>query len=245
MRLDISILLLSALAALVTLTVHEFSHGLMAYKLGDPTAKLNGRLTFNPLRHIDPVGALCMVLFHFGWARPVPINTRYFKKPRRDIALCALAGPLSNIILAFISGLFYLLLLNAFSGVRFESRFAAAAVQFLIIFVYLLQSINIGIAIFNLIPVPPLDGSRILGSLLPPKAYYSYMRYERQLYFALLGWLLLGDIVKSGLLSVPFIAANPVLSFTAGIFSLGDMLSWVMMQISDLILSFWSLFPFI
>ncbi|MBP3293241.1 MAG: site-2 protease family protein, partial [Clostridia bacterium] len=99
---------------LFALTVHEVSHGYMAYRLGDPTARNMGRLTLNPMKHLDPVGTLCMILFHFGWARPVPINTRYFKKPRRDTALTAAAGPVSNFIIAFLGVLVQQILLAIF-----------------------------------------------------------------------------------------------------------------------------------
>ena len=95
--------LLSALAALIVLSIHEFSHGYAAYKLGDPTAKLMGRLSLNPIKHLDPIGAIMMVIFHIGWAKPVPINAANFKKPKRDFAISALAGPLSNMILAFFA----------------------------------------------------------------------------------------------------------------------------------------------
>ncbi|MBR2466486.1 MAG: site-2 protease family protein [Clostridia bacterium] len=245
MSYNLNVILLSALAALIALTVHEFSHGYAAYRLGDPTARNFGRLTLNPLKHLDPFGALCMIFFHFGWAKPVPINPRYFKNPKKGFAITALAGPLSNLILSLLSALAYLLLLNAFDGVGFESEFTyKLAVNFLL-FVYCLHTVNLGLAIFNLVPIPPLDGSRILNVILPPKTYFGIMRYERQIYFGLIGWLFLGDIVKSALLSVPMIATNPVLSAVAGIFSLGDMLSYVMAKLSELIFSFWELFPFI
>lgn len=245
MRYDLNVILLSALAALIALTVHEFSHGYAAYRLGDPTAKNYGRLSLNPLKHLDPFGALCMIFFHFGWAKPVPINPRYFKNPKKGFAITALAGPLSNLILSLLSALAYLLLLNAFDGVGFESEFTyKLAVNFLL-FVYCMHTVNLGLAIFNLIPIPPLDGSRILNIILPPKTYFGIMRYERQIYFVLIGWLFLGDIVKTALLSVPMIGTNPVLSTVAGVFSLGDMLSYVMTNLSELIFSFWELFPFI
>ncbi len=245
MGYNLNVILLSALAALIALTVHEFSHGYAAYRLGDPTARNFGRLTLNPLKHLDPFGVLCMIFFHFGWAKPVPINPRYFKNPKRGFAITALAGPLSNLVLSLLSALAYLLLLNAFDGVGFESSFTyKLAVNFLL-FVYCLHTVNLGLAIFNLVPIPPLDGSRILNVILPPKTYFGIMRYERQIYFGLIGWLFLGDIVKTALLSVPMIAANPVLSTVAGIFSLSDMLSYVMTNLSELIFSFWELFPFI
>ena len=109
--------ILSALAVLIVLTVHEFSHAYAAYKLGDPTARNMGRLTLNPLKHLDPIGALFMLFFHFGWAKPVPINARNFKDPKKGFAISALAGPLVNIILAFVTSFIYILLFDAFSGI--------------------------------------------------------------------------------------------------------------------------------
>ena len=105
--IDFYTLILTAFATIITLTVHEFSHGYMAYKLGDPTAKNLGRLTLNPIKHIDPIGAVCMLFFHVGWAKPVPISLRYFKKPKRDFALTALAGPVSNLVIAILSALIF------------------------------------------------------------------------------------------------------------------------------------------
>lgn len=195
-------------AVILVIMIHEISHGLMAYKLGDPTAKRMGRLSLNPLKHIDPIGALCMVLFHFGWARPVPIDTRYFKNPRRDMALTALAGPLSNLICAFIAVPLYLLLSKGYLSVAMESgieSFAAKFVLTLFYFVYYFHAVNLGLCFFNLIPLPPLDGSRILFAFLPPRYYYSLMRYERMIAFALMLFLLTGanfgflDVIASGI----------------------------------------------
>ena len=238
-------LLLTALAALIALTVHEFSHGYASYKLGDPTAKSLGRLTLNPIKHIDPIGALCMIFFRFGWAKPVPINPRYFKKPKRDFAITALAGPLSNLLLAILAALGYLLIVKGFSGVRFESEIAYNMAINLTLFVYIFHAVNLGLAIFNLIPVPPLDGSRLLNVILPTKLYFKVMRYERQIYLGLIAWLLLGDFVKSALLSVPLISGSSVLSAVAGIFSLSDLIGLLITRLSTLIFSFWEIFPFI
>ena len=119
---DIVSLALSALAVLIILPIHEFAHGYMAYKLGDNTARDMGRLSLNPMRHLDPLGALCMVVFHFGWAKPVPINPRNFKKPKRDFALTALAGPLSNLLMAFFSSFIYLLLNAIFRRITFTAQ---------------------------------------------------------------------------------------------------------------------------
>ena len=172
-------LILSALAVLLILTIHEFSHAYAAYKLGDTTARNLGRLSLNPLKHLDPFGALCMVLFHFGWAKPVPINPRNFKNPKRDFAITALAGPLSNMIFAFLSALLFLVLNSAFSPILSTSLaangFVATLAYNLLKFVAIFHQINIGIGLFNLIPIPPLDGSRILNVILPPKYYFGIM----------------------------------------------------------------------
>ncbi|MBQ9070342.1 MAG: site-2 protease family protein [Clostridia bacterium] len=236
---------ISAFAVLITLTVHEYCHGYTAYKLGDPTAKSLGRLTLNPIKHIDPIGALCMVFFHFGWAKPVPINARYFKKPKRDFALVALAGPLSNLIMSVFSALVYLIIYSSLKDFKFASEFLLTFTQNILNFFYLFHLVNIGIAIFNLIPIPPLDGSRILNVILPERVYFGIMKYERTIYFAMLGWLLLGDYVVSFLLSVPLIAASPVLSSLVRIFSLSEILGYAIDGISSLIFKLWQLIPFL
>ncbi|MBQ8689968.1 MAG: site-2 protease family protein [Clostridia bacterium] len=237
--------ILSALAVLIVLTVHEFAHAFAAYKLGDDTARLSGRLTLNPLKHLDIFGALCLMFFHFGWAKPVPIDARNFKKPKRDFAISALAGPLANLALAFISAFIYLLTYALLRNVTFDSLFTLNLAQNTLNFIWIFHSINVGIAIFNLIPVPPLDGSRILNVLLPDKAYFAVMKYERTIYYVLIGWLLLGDVVADFLLSIPIIAASSVLSFIARIFSLSDILSSLFSLVSDAMLWFWKLIPFL
>ena len=234
---------LSALATLLILTVHEYAHAYAAYKLGDNTARAFGRLSLNPLKHLDPLGAICMVFFHFGWAKPVPINARNFKNPKRDFAISALAGPLSNMIFAFFSAFLYLLLLSIFKDVEFNSEFTFKLAQNTVLFVYIFHAINIGIGIFNLIPIPPLDGSRILNVVLPPKYYFGIMRYERKIYLGLILWLAFGDTVKRALLSVPIIAMNPILSFIAGFFSLSDILGVIFAFVSDAMINFWQLIP--
>lgn len=176
---------------LFALTVHEVAHGYMAYRLGDPTAHNMGRLTLNPLKHLDPLGTVCMVLFHFGWARPVPINARYFKKPKRDTALTAAAGPVSNFILSFLGLLVYNILLAIFIRVGATSQFTYNLQYAALTLFYYFHILNLSLGLFNLIPIPPLDGSRIFLSLLPPKYYFGIMKYERyiQLVLMLLLWL--------------------------------------------------------
>ena len=243
---DAKYYLLSALAAIIALTVHEYAHGYVAYRLGDDTAKNSGRLSLNPVRHLDPIGALCMVFFHVGWARPVPINPRYFKNPKMGFALSALAGPLSNIILGFLGGGLYLLTYALLRDVSFPSQnLAYNLATNLLLFLFVFHSVNIGLGVFNLLPLPPFDGSRLLNVLLPEKVYFGVMKYERQIYLGVLGWLLLGDVAKRALLSVPFIAESPVLSTVAGIFSLSDLLSLAIGELSSLIMRFWQLIPFL
>ncbi len=174
---------------LISLTVHEFSHGYASYLLGDNTARNYGRLTLNPLKHLDPMGALCMLLFGFGWAKPCPVNPRYYKHPRSGMAITAAAGPLSNIILAFLN----LIFMNLVGIIPVSSEgFGATAVGVAYLFFYLMAQMNVYLAVFNLLPIPPLDGSRILFIFLPTKAYFGVMKYERYIMIAMFALLWLG-----------------------------------------------------
>ncbi len=238
--------LLSAVAALIALTVHEYCHGYAAYRLGDDTAKSMGRLTLNPIHHIDPYGAICMVLFHIGWAKPVPINPRNFKKPKRDFAITAAAGPLSNLILAFFSAFLYLLVFALVRDIRFESKnFLYYLIDNTLSFILIFHSVNIGLGLFNLLPIPPFDGSRLLNVILPPDKYFAIMKYERKIYLGVLIWLLLGDYAAMGVRMIPLVQSSPVLYWLAGILSLSGMLGTVMGWVSDLMLAFWQLIPFL
>ena len=238
--------LLSALAALIALTVHEYCHGYAAYKLGDDTAKNFGRLSLNPLKHIDPYGAICMVLFHFGWAKPVPVNARNFKDPKKGFAITAAAGPASNLILGFFSAFLYLLFFALVKDMTFESRtFAYLLIRNTLNFLFIFHSINIGLGLFNLLPIPPFDGSRLLNVILPPKSYFAIMKYEKKIYIGVLVWLLLGDYVAEAVRMMPLISTNPILYRLAGIFSLSGMIGTVIGWVSGAIMSFWQLIPFL
>ncbi len=158
-------------AVLLCLTVHETCHGLAAYALGDPTARRAHRLSLNPLRHIDWFGLLMMFAAGFGWAKPVPVNPNYFKKPKQGMALTALAGPVSNFLLALLT----LLAARIFCDVAAYSETNQRILDFLL----MVAVLSIGLGLFNLVPIPPLDGSKVLFAVLPDRAYDQLMRYER------------------------------------------------------------------
>ena len=163
---------LRALAVLICLTVHETCHGLAAYRLGDPTAKSMHRLSFNPLRHIDWLGLAMMFFVGFGWAKPVPVNPRYFKKPKQGMAVTALAGPVSNLLMAVLAiGISKVIYLYAPYNAVLDGLF--------VFLLYILAPLSVGLGLFNLLPIPPLDGAKVLGSLLPDQTYFRLMRYER------------------------------------------------------------------
>ena len=165
-------ILIAIIPALICITIHELAHGYIAYKLGDSTAKNEGRLTLNPIKHIDPMGLLMMIVFRFGWAKPVPVNMYNFKNPKTGMAITAIAGPISNILLAGLVLLLYGLLYRVIIGFGDGGQML---LEMMIITAY----ISCALAIFNLIPIPPLDGSKVLFSLLPEKQYFTLMRYER------------------------------------------------------------------
>ena len=167
-NLDWSVLY-GVIPALVCITIHELAHGLTAYWLGDSTAKDMGRLTLNPIKHIDPFGLLAMVIFRFGWAKPVPVNILNFKNPKRYMAITALAGPVSNVILAVVVMFIYGLLLRPLGG---NDNLAIEMIR-------RTAYLSIALAVFNMIPIPPLDGSKVLFSLISDEYYFMLMRYER------------------------------------------------------------------
>lgn len=185
-------ILLTLPTILIALSAHEAAHGYIAYKLGDRTAFNLGRITLNPFKHLDPIGALFMLVFGYGWAKPVPINARNFKDPRKGMALTALAGPATNLILGTIGVmLYYLVLCIAYSEPVFNLWFSnytlEIAISMILIFLRNFAFLNFLYTVFNLIPVPPFDGSRIFSVVLPTKVYFNIMKYERYYLIAILG----------------------------------------------------------
>lgn len=187
-------LLYSIVPALIALTFHEYCHGRVALALGDTTAKDMGRLSLNPIKHIDFFGLLMMAWVGFGWAKPVPVNMRRFKNPKKGMALTALAGPVSNIVLAMVLLFVYGLVwpfLHVNDGFGYFILFTLSRTAF----------ISVCFAIFNILPIPPMDGSKVLFSILPDNAYFKLMRYERY------GIVILMLIIFLGVINGPFTTA--------------------------------------
>lgn len=200
-------LIILAPPILLALTVHEFAHGYVAYRFGDPTAMNQGRLTLNPLKHLDPLGTLAFFIIKIGWAKPVPVNPNYFKNPRRDMLWVALAGPAVNFVLAIVSALCTKMVWFIAATIPYSAMAEAILVplnQVLIASVW----INLVLCIFNFLPIPPLDGSKILAGLLPPDLARSYASVERY------GFVILMVLAFSGILSKMIM---PVISFAKNI----------------------------
>ncbi len=173
-----------------TMPVHEYAHALIATKLGDQTPRLSGRLTLNPMAHISPLGAIMIFLCGFGYAKPVNVNPRNFKDAKKGMAFTAIAGPISNLIMGFL----FIFIATLFSQMLYNNTTIAYAIYTFLIFA---GTVNVNLAVFNLLPIPPLDGSRILQLLIPTKYYYKFMQYER--YIVLVVFVL----ILTGVLSTP------------------------------------------
>lgn len=201
--LEIVQLIGMVVAATLAIVMHELAHGYVSYKLGDPTAKQRGRLSLNPFRHLDPIGTFSLIVLKFGWAKPVPVNPYYYKNKKKGMVLVGLAGPVTNFILAFISIIGMQLILVWTGG--YAGKWVVALFEFL----QYSTIINLSLGTFNLIPFPPLDGSKIIGAVLPEKQYFGMMRYEKY------GYILLMILMFTGVLSKP--------------------INWVMVHINDIL----------
>ena len=180
---NLIMLLVRIFVILCCFPVHECAHAWTADRLGDPTPRQMGRISLNPFRHLDLFGTLTIFLFGVGYAKPVPVNLRYFRRPKRDFALTAVAGPLSNLLMAVI----FLLILRFLPS----PTSARSLKYYLMLSMYNAAYINVSLAVFNLIPIPPLDGSRVLTAILPDKAYHTVLKYERYSMIALIGLLII------------------------------------------------------
>ncbi len=204
------------LSIFLVIPVHEWAHAYVSYRLGDPTAKNMGRLTLNPIKSLDPIGCVSMLIMGIGWAKPVPIDPRYYKNPKNGMALSALAGPMANFIMAFLWMIPFKISLYAF-----YANSGSNVLYYTAVILQTLVFINISLAIFNLLPVPPFDGSRIFGVFLPERVYFGIMQYERYIFGAILLLLMLG------VLNGPLAAMNQALY---------GGLSWIMQPLDRLLL---------
>ena len=201
--------LLTLPVILIALSVHELCHGYSAYLLGDSTAKSMGRLSLNPLKHVDPLGFLSLLFFQIGWAKPVVVNSRYFKNPKAGMVITSLSGPISNFVLAFFSSFIYVLIekLGATFGFMSSSRngiLVGAYLSVLIMSKFMI-TINLGLGIFNLIPIPPLDGSKVLYGFLPYEIILKILPYENYIRIFLMIALFLGFLTAPISISVQWI----------------------------------------
>lgn len=204
-------MILLAPPILVALTFHEYAHGYVALRFGDPTAKMAGRLTLNPLSHLDPIGTIMLFVVHFGWAKPVPVDPRYFRNPKQDMLWVALAGPGANMVLALISGILLSILGR---GSLFGSH------NMLLIMLQYSLFINLALAVFNMLPIPPLDGSKVLRGLLPYQ--YQHIADQMEMYgpWALMGLIMMGMMTGR---SIFWSFIGPFVKFFSELFTFGLM----------------------
>lgn len=212
---SITDLLLTVLAIVPAMCIHEYAHGWVSYKLGDPSPKYDGRLSLNPLHHIDPIGALFLIVFNFGWAKPVMVNPRYYRNPKKGMALVALAGPVANFILALLCLIVTNIILKVSGGS------VSVTIYYIYQFFVLSALVNVGLGVFNLIPLPPLDGSKILGMFLPNRYYFKYMQFEQWGFVLLFLLLAIGVFsrplyfLRNGVMNYLDFVANALTSFLA------------------------------
>ena len=207
--LDLKFLLIFVPVILFSLTIHEYAHAYIANKLGDDTAKRLGRLTLNPLKHLDPIGTILLLLVHFGWAKPVPVDPRNFKDPKKDMLYVAIAGPISNIITAIISGILLKFIIFNLASTGAFGAYTLPLIQFLVWMIF----IGVVLAVFNMLPIPPLDGSRVLYGLLPDHLANSIKKIETYGILIVFGIILFGGRTFSYILIYPFLKFLEIFSF--------------------------------
>lgn len=195
------------IAVILAMSIHEFAHGLVSYWFGDPTAKMRGRLSLNPLNHIDWTGLVCLLLFQFGWAKPVPIDPDYYKDPKTGIIWTSFAGPVANFLLTFVAMFLYYLIYKVSPSFAYSG-----AGKFILDTLATTAIVSTGFGVFNLIPVPPLDGSKILFAFLPDESYYRAIRGNPMMYYLFIALLLLG--VLNGPLMM---ARNGIIQFISNL----------------------------
>jgi len=207
--LDLKFLLIFVPVILFSLTIHEYAHAYIANKLGDDTAKRLGRLTLNPLKHLDPIGTILLLLVHFGWAKPVPVDPRNFKDPKKDMLYVAIAGPISNIITAIISGILLKFIIFNLASTGAFGAYTVPLIQFLVWMIF----IGVVLAVFNMLPIPPLDGSRVLYGLLPDHLANSIKKIETYGILIVFGIILFGGRTFSYIIIYPFLKFLEIFSF--------------------------------
>ncbi len=207
--LDLKFLLIFVPVILFSLTIHEYAHAYIANKLGDDTAKRLGRLTLNPLKHLDPIGTILLLLVHFGWAKPVPVDPRNFKDPKKDMLYVAIAGPISNIITAIISGILLKFIIFNLASTGAFGAYTLPLIQFLVWMIF----IGVVLAVFNMLPIPPLDGSRVLYGLLPDHLANSIKKIETYGILIVFGIILFGGRTFSYIIIYPFLKFLEIFSF--------------------------------
>lgn len=212
-------LIIPIIPALICITLHELSHGYVAYLLGDNTAKNCGRLTLNPIKHIDLFGLIMMIVFKFGWAKPVPVNMNNFKNPKRGMAITALAGPLSNVVIGCV--FLFIYGLCSYACVVSGSDVSMTVLNM----IYLTAYMSFALAVFNILPIPPLDGSKVLFSVISDEAYYKLMRYEQIGMALLLVLLIATDIIGAPLTAAVNFLIEKLFFFAQW----GAELSWLLM----------------
>ncbi len=206
----VACLISATVVVFLTMPIHEFAHGFAATKLGDPTPRWQGRMSLNPMHHLDYFGALMIYLVGFGYAKPVQVDSRYFNNPKRDMAIVAFAGPLSNLIVALVSSFISNLLVFVFYVSNITSNAVVTLFVILINIFSYIAIINVSLALFNLVPIPPLDGSKVLGAFLPNRIYYQLMQYERYFMIFIMFLIFAGSGFSNALSKMIYLVYNGI-----------------------------------